>query len=120
MRIERADDDPRDSRVDHRLRARRGQALMVARLERHVQRRTARFARGLERFRFGVRHPTLPMEALAQGQAVADQRRADGGIRRGAALAALGKLTGAREIDAIDRVDYGLTSTPRQNATRSL
>ena len=50
IRIERADDDARDARVDHSVDARWRAAMMRARLERHVQRRAARtFTRLRER-----------------------------------------------------------------------
>ena len=74
--------------------------MVIAGLERHVERCTARFARGRERFGFGVRVAALAMEALAERDAVAHQRRADGRVGRGAAFPARGELASAREIHA--------------------
>ncbi len=76
---------------DERSHARRGAALMRARLEGHVDVSTARGCAGIrESQHLGVRLAGARVEALAHDRAVGDDHAADEGIGRGTTSAALG------------------------------
>ena len=98
VRVERADDDACDTRLDDRVRARRRPPVVRARLERDVERRAAGpVARLLERDRLGVLHARELVPALADGLAVADEHRADERMILDLAASALGELERALE-----------------------
>ncbi len=94
---------------------------MIAWLERNVERRPADVLaapRGIgKRFNFGMGTTADAMETLAERSRPVNERRADRRIRRGAPAPARGKLAGTPQIDAVERRNYGWTSTPFQNAT---
>ena len=123
--IERSGDHPRHARRDQRLAARRRGAVVIAGLERDVGSGAADVVAGrgrsVQRLDLGMGRAFGPVEAFAQGARAAHEDGADAGVGRGAAPAAFGQFVGATQVDAVERAErYGVTSTPRQNATRSL
>src|SRR5581483_7257916 len=92
------DHDPRYARVDHRLRAGRRPSNVVARLERHVQRRVARtLARLPQRDRLGVLDVRVLVPALAHDLVVAHDDCADERMILDLATSALRELERALE-----------------------
>ena len=64
-----------------------------------------------------MRRAAHVMEALAERTRRIDEHGTDGGIGRRTPPATRGEFARAAEVDAIERGDYGRTSTPFQNAT---
>ncbi len=97
--IVRGDDDPLDAGLQDGIGARRGLALVAARLERDVERRVGEIgeAARLDRVDLGVRTTVFGMPALAEDLAVACHDRADDGVGpHGSAVA--GELDGPGEV----------------------
>ena len=110
--------------VDDRVGAGRRAAVVRARLERHVERRTARrVARLLERDRLGVADAVVLVPALADDLAVAHDDRADDRMMiAGLPAPALGELEralveGSREI--LDEAAIGARPDPRDRRSPS-
>jgi hypothetical protein len=105
-RVDHRGHDPVDARGDQRVRARRRATVVAARLEVHVDGRTAGVARRAQRGHLGMvaSRPLVP--ALPHDGGVAHDHRADDRVRRRGAAAALGQLGAAGEMAAVGRVDH--------------
>ena len=90
-----SDHDSRDARLEDRLCAGRGAAVMVAGFERGVECGPASIGTVFERLRFGVRLSGARVETLTYDSAVARDHDADERVGCSGVAPALGKLTGA-------------------------
>src|SRR5262245_27760648 len=124
-RILRSDHDLRDSRGEDRLDARRRRAMVVARLERHVERRAPRSLPG-SRERDHIRVGPAPslMPALADDLTVAGDDRSDDRVRMRRPAPALRELDGPLEHQSALRSRYAAAMSCRPKtlvpATRRL
>src|SRR5207248_3276003 len=86
--------DAPDPRLEDRLRARAGPAVVAAGLERHVQRRAVqvRAGRRADRLHLGVRSAQRAMEALADDRLLAPDHGAHQRIGTDLAASLLGQL----------------------------
>ena len=104
-RVLGGDHDPADPGLEDRLDARRLPPLMRAGLQRHVHRRPGRILAPLAAIRqrrpLGVQPAQLGMKPLADHLAVADDHRADQGIRADAPAPALSKLQSPPQMSLI-------------------
>jgi hypothetical protein len=120
VRIQCADDDARDARLDHGYATARHRRFVIVRFERHIHRRTAhvfaRRARYPQRLGLGVRLTLAVMPPFAERAPIANDHRADRRIRCRIPERARGEFDRTRQIDRVESV-YGVTSTPFQNAT---
>ena len=100
IRVSRTDDDTRDPFRDDPVGARRGRALVGARLERHEHRRAAGTRpRRVEGDRLRVAAPALG-DAFRDHVTVAHDHRSDGRLRIGAGGRIAGEAERAREAHA--------------------